>query len=227
MESHTMENLKDDDKLKLLKHPVFIKHEPGTKVVKAQLLFFSLSAISLLLSDLKIGSNSSILGVELEGLQKNHILWLLLAIIAYHLFHFFWISIESFNEWRVRQTALDTGGYDGGGDRIVEEDSLIKIRNTSIYRFLVKGMEYHVRDIYKTASTQDELSIKELKEIKASLNSILKILQNPRVNEALWRFDHWFLMLCKMQNYRWILFEFLTPVILGIIALLLIVRSLI
>ena len=227
MESRIMEKLTDTDKLELLQHPIFIKHEPGTKVVKAQLLFFSLSAIALLLSNLKIGVNSSMLGIELEGLQKDHILWLLLAIISYHLVHFFWISIEAFDEWRVRQTALDTGGWDGGGDRIVEENPSIKVRNTSIYRFLVKGMAYHVENIHKAASTQGEHSDKELKEIKNSLENILKTLQSPRINDALWRFDHWFLMLCKMQNYRWILFEFLIPVILGITALLLIASSLI
>ncbi|MDO3381068.1 hypothetical protein [Gilvimarinus algae] len=220
-----MEKLNEDRKIKLLQHPVFIKHEPGTRIVKAQLLFFSLSAIALLISDLDIGPNSSILGINLVDLEKSDILWLLFSIIIYQLSHFFWISIESFSEWRVRQTALDTGGWDGGGDRITEEDLTLKVRNTSIYRFLIRGLLYDAEKIKESANALGTKSDKELKQIQTSLDNILELLRTPRLDDALWRFDHWFLMLCKMQNYRWLMFEFLIPIALGVFALSLIIQS--
>jgi hypothetical protein len=67
------------------------------------------------LANLRINADSSILGLRFTGLSDLVIRFTLAAIILYLLFHFVWVSWDSFLEWKLRITgtrsAFQTGSF--------------------------------------------------------------------------------------------------------------------
>ncbi len=47
------------------------------------------------------------------------------------------------------------------------------------------------------------------------------VLDSPRIAESLKRYDAWHLRLARSENLRWIIFDFLVPLSLGLVALIL------
>lgn len=198
------QNKHDLDKLKkMMTHPVFVTHDTNAKVIRAQLFFLSTSLIFISTSSITISDKSSVLGIGIEGLELNNLLLLLSIVIAYQLVHFTWASWESFLEWRVRLTALDTGGFGGGGLRISAEDEATKVRQTTLYAYVVKILP-------------QSLSSDDKEKITSELE---KCLISERVHESLVRFDLYYKMFWKSQNIRWLILEFGLPLLLGVCSL--------
>ncbi|AZR83007.1 hypothetical protein [Thiomicrospira sp. S5] len=208
----------DNERLKeLLSHPVFLMHDTNTKVIRAQLFFLSVVSIILVCSQIKIGEGSSILGIKLKGLTSEHIYILLLLLLVYQLVHFVWASSESFMEWRLRQTALDTGGLGRGGLEIKERDISGEVRQTTIYAFLLNSTQYSLKRLQDNINVlTEENAEKTYKEIENEVKNLEDSINHKRLDEAMWRFDNWFLMFCKFQNWRWLILEFSLPVILAV-----------
>jgi hypothetical protein len=183
----------DNERLKeLLSHPVFLMHDTNTKVIRAQLFFLSVVSIILVCSQIKIGEGSSILGIKLEGLTSEHIYLLLLLLLVYQLVHFVWASSESFMEWRLRQTALDTGDFGGGGLQIKERDLQSEVRQTTIYAFLLNATKYTLKSLQnKIDALTEENAKRTSKEIEVKIESLEDSINHKRLDEAMWRFDNW------------------------------------
>ncbi|WP_306607384.1 hypothetical protein [Azonexus sp.] len=214
----------DEEKLKkLMEHPVFLAHDSHARIIRAQLFFVAFSTIFLIWSEVKIGDESSILGIRLDGLTTEHVLLIVLFLLSYQIVHFLWISWESILEWRIRQTALDTGGWGGGGIKISSKDPSEKVRQTTLYAYLKDVVHLDIDKI--RSSSTDESSIK-INDISQSLSSIKNILESERISDSLWRFDNWFKMFYKAQNCRWLFLDFLLPLVLGVVAIALVIKVL-
>lgn len=214
--------MKSPEELKrLMDHPVLLAHDSTAKIVRAQLFFIAVSTLLLSSTSITIGEGSSILGIQLEGLTSKHIFTVASLLLAYQILHFLWASFESVYEWRARLTALDTGGWGGGGIRIADEDQKIKIRQTTLYAFFTSVLNsdlLNARELLEKIETPENSAT--IKDLAKPLERIADVLCNPRVEESLWRFDNWFKMFCKMQNYRWLILDFSIPIILGVSALI-------
>lgn len=210
---------------RLMEHPVFLMHDSSAKIIRAQLFFLSVSAILLVASGITIGEGSSILGISVDGLTQKHVLWTLASLIFYQILHFLWASWESFCEWRLRQSALDTGGWGGGGIKILEENEALKVRQTTLYAYMTDVLGHDLNKLRNIISKNSDLDDNETREAKAILKNICESIESPRVDDAMWRFDNWFRMFCKSQNWRWLLLEMLLPLLLGIAAIALAVCS--
>lgn len=188
---------------KLMMHPVFVMHDSNTKVIRAQLFFLSISLSFLSTSSINLSKQSSVLGIGIEGLELDHLLLVISAVVVYQLIHFVWVSWESFAEWKLRLTALDTGGWGGGGISIAAEDEDTKVRQTTLYAYIVDIFDH-------TLSSGDK---------DKAIEDVTKMLADSRIEDALARFDDSFKMFCRMQNIRWLVIEFGLPLLLGIISL--------
>lgn len=211
-----------DEIQRLLDHPVLITHDSHAKLIRAQIFFIAVSTIFLSVTEIELAKNSSILGIQLDGLKIHHIYWISIFLLTYQIFHFVWASMEAAYEWRARLTALATGGWGGGGTQISHEDQENKIRQTTIYSYFTRVIKQDLLNLTESLSgINTENCGKKLDEVKKSLDSINSCLTSSRVSDALVRFDNWFIMFSKMQNYRWLLLEFMLPIALGFIAILL------
>jgi hypothetical protein len=198
----------------LMEHPVFLGHDANAKIIRAQLFFLSVTTIFLTNSSIKVSSGSTVLGIGLEGLTTAHILKVLLFLIAYQIIHFSWASVESFYEWRARLTALDTGGWGGGGVQISSEDI------DTLYAYITDIVNHDLKELGKLAAkTQPENTSQHNQEVEKILTRITETLTHHRTSDALWRFDNWFKLFCKIQNIRWFFLELFTPIALGFIAI--------
>lgn len=176
----------------------------------------------MVVSGISIGENSSILGISVEGLTLKHVLWVLVFLIFYQMLHFLWASWESFCEWRLRQSALDAGGWGEGGIKILEENEALKVRQTTLYSCITYVIGIDLKELNKKIESLAESgSEKELKNIDNTLNKLFDSFNSPRIDDAIWRFDNWFKMFCKSQNWRWLLLEMLLPLVLGFAAIML------
>lgn len=211
----------------LLEHPVFLGHDANAKIIRAQLFFLSVTTIFLTNSSIKVSNQgSTILGIALEGLTSADILKILLLLLTYQIIHFSWASVESFYEWRARLTALDTGGWGGGGVQISSEDIDTKIRQTTLYAYITQNVNQDLKKLREiTAKSQSENTGQSNKEIETILSKISETLTSHRTSDALWRFDNWFKLFCKIQNIRWFVLELFTPIVLGFIAIYFIIEN--
>lgn len=211
---------------RIMEHPVFLMHDNSAKIIRAQLFFLSISTILLVVSGIAIGERSSILGISVEGLTLKHVLWVLVCLILYQMLHFLWASWESFCEWRLRQSALDAGGWGGGGIKILEENEALKVRQTTLYSYMTYVLDSDLKGLHeKINHLAENGSEKELKDIESAINRISDAFHSPRIDDSMWRFDNWFKMFCKSQNWRWLLLEMLLPLVLGFVAIILSICS--
>ncbi|MCA9462642.1 MAG: hypothetical protein KC643_33325 [Nitrospira sp.] len=61
----------------------------------------------------------------------------------------------------------------------------------------------------------------DIGNLTSAVNRSSQILESERIPESLKRFDGWFELFLKSQNIRWIVLDFLLPIVLGIFALIL------
>jgi hypothetical protein len=88
----------------VLKEPVAAQFSEQAWKIRTSLFIASTIALVVALANLRINADSSILGLRFTGLSDPVIRFTLAAIILYLLFHFVWVSRDSFLEWKLRIT---------------------------------------------------------------------------------------------------------------------------
>ena len=184
-------------------HPVFLMHDGNSKIIRIQLMVFSSIVIILSNESMTIKGNIRILGVNIDGFTEIYFFSIMFWLLSYQLIHFLWVSTESFTEWRLRQTALETASWGGNGLIVKSMDQNIKARNNTLYAYL--------HDVIIDGTDYD-------KKIE-KLNDAFKEIESSNLSKALWRFDHWFKMFNKFQNWRWISIEFGLPATIGVLGI--------
>lgn len=230
---------------KALGEPFMLEFSETVRKMRTHLLIGGVVSLAAVLMDLTIEPDTPVFGVVFDGLTEEKILYLLLAINVYLLIHFSWSSIDSFQEWRLRRTGtmvsyltiIDSAFgndeldfppdprqstlYSWWRDRsknqialpqaINQIDSKITLMMDAVIAELEKGQTPAL------ANWQREfMAVREqLKTIKSSQEEGDRLIQHDRMSVSLERFDSAFRVLLKSQNIRWMLLEWLVPLLVG------------
>jgi hypothetical protein len=229
-----------------LGEPVFIEFSENAFKIRKNLMIASVISIVVVLADLQINSDSSILGLKFVRLSDEILTRGLIAVTLYLLLHFVWSSFDGFVEWRLRltgtrvvfQTAAFVSSSDGDYPtdprqstlynwwkyerRSFQDSSLLKKMeslSSKIVQFetRLKDPTQPLQDPHNTLSNLQVL----VSQLKDAVESAAKNLNSDRIVVSLNRFDSWFKLFLRSQNLRWLVIEFLFPVLLGCYALLL------
>jgi hypothetical protein len=244
-----MKNVDQDGAKNLLGKPLMPEFSEYIRKIRNSLMFFSFIGLAIVLAGVKLGKDSTFLGLKLENLSDEKILLGFLIVNTYSLFHFAWASMDYFGEWRVRLTGCRPGLIGGfveeGGD--IAEDP----RNSTLYNWWLSKLatvEQIQKDSEQIASMQSDIrdQISQLKDTPdkslggMNLNSAnqqlgtiigyqkktISLLEDKRISTSLARFDRWYFFLRSSQGARWILIELGLPLILGISACFLLGKEL-
>jgi hypothetical protein len=237
---------------KVLGDPAFLELTENAWKIRTNLIFTSVISIAVVFGDLHLEPDSQIMGLKFKGLSDMILTNGLIALVAYLLFHFLWASVDALLEWRLRITgtrvafvttarlASEHGDYPSDprqstlynwwkdearkignfGAKVQDMDNRLSDWESEMKAKFSQGADAMniANAIRPVVGLREELA-KFTRELKASVASI----EGARVPVSLRRFDSWFGLFLRSQNLRWLLIEFLAPVLVGGYALFLLV----
>lgn len=106
--------------------------------MRTHLLIAAVVAIAAVVLDLRIRPDTPIFGVVFDGLTERKILIGLLAINSYLITHFFWCSLDSLKEWRLRRTGTMVAYVDASSTSFYgnyDLDFTDDARQSTLYRW--------------------------------------------------------------------------------------------
>ncbi|MEW8052932.1 MAG: hypothetical protein AB2792_09490 [Candidatus Thiodiazotropha sp.] len=226
---------------KVLGEPVFIELSDYARRVKNSLVFCSILGIGLSFTSILVSKESTIFGIRLENLNHTHILILLLLLVGYLCFHYIWVIVDNFMEWRLRITGTKTTFVTAGTFGSKEADYPTDPRQSTLYNWwrqqqrtlsllydTIKKIESIERKLLEDSKQYPDNAVdiqgslmelnKELITFKQNVQQIEGVTTTERIPVSLKRFDGWYKLFLKSQNARWFLFDFLFPLALSVIA---------
>lgn len=239
--------MSQDDKSrieKIMKEPSPLEITEYEERIRRNLLVFSALAILSLFLKISPSDKAQVWGVGFENLTTSSIYIVLSFVIFYELSHYLWIIWNKFSYWRARLTGckLEESRGDGSGVFGSSAPDLADYngseRNSTVYNWLLENRDKYHAAMGNIESTQANLNllvekvndeglkkeevsrlVDEVIKLKAATGTLVDYLNNERLNESLRRFDNWFDMLIKSQSWRWVILDFITPLLLGMVAL--------
>ncbi len=237
---------------KVLGSPVFCELNPHAHRLRTNLIVISALSIAIVLGDLRIDEGSSIFGLKIIGLDDGFLRNGLFCIVIYLICHFFWGSMESFQEWRIRLTGTRVAFVTTGRLSGVVQDYPNDPRQSTMYNWwreetkkighigikckemekslakceldlknLIEAPQYNKTQNLHTAVQSTSQASTNINDLTRALNQTKTLFDSKRIPTSLRRFDRWFYLFLKTQNRRWLLLDFLFPIIVGIFALFL------
>lgn len=215
--------------------------------VRRNLIAASMVAIIVELGGASVSKTTTVFGVPFEDLTTDMIHIGLLVGVAYLLIHFLFYVAESFLEWRLRITgtrvAYITGGvfghegadypsdprqstfynwWKGEAGRIgnLRKDvmSMKESHDLAIEQIKPYVDNYQTRDANNVMNLLAQ-SLQRINNIESALGKIQKTITSDRIPASLERFDNWFEIFLRLQNFRWLAIDVLFPVLLSACAL--------
>jgi len=211
--------------------------------MRTHLLVGSSIGLAAVFMNLRIKTDSAVFGLQFEGLTDTKVMVALLLVNMYLFVHFFWGSIDAFQEWRLRLTGAKVAFLTSArfGDESVDgpsdprqstlynwwlesarnmhpvRDALARIDEK--HRIVMEGVRGNLDLAQDPTLVSFQMSNQEiltsLSKVASSLEKSSVLLNNDRIPVSLERFDHAFKLFLKSQNMRWLLLEWLTPVLIG------------
>ena len=235
---------------KSLGEPFALEFSDALRKMRAHLLICVVISLAATLMDLKIKPDTPVFGVTFDGLTNQKIFLGLFTINAYLLLHFFWSSLDSFQEWRLRRTGTMVAyvttaskSFYGGGESL---DFSAEPKHSTLYSWwhqntnrliavpeIVNQIDSNIKAMMDAVivelnkaqtpelvnwQTNFMATRQQLSEVTESLKNTIKVLNDERIPISLQRFDTAFRVLLTSQNARWLLFEWLLPLVLGLAA---------
>lgn len=212
---------------KWLAEPFMNIFDDNTFRIRRNLLAISVIALVYKTAATGIASDSSFLGVKLTGLKSGSIDIILTFGVFYFLLHFLWGGWDKFQEWQLRLTgmrvakprhgAMISDGVQAGADE--QEQATLSawwvsnVKQVDELKLLIEQKEKLV-------------TIDNASELAATINVVRsnqdKLIEHSvHIEAALQHYEKGFDNLQSSQKYRWLLFEFLFPVLLSFYALIL------
>lgn len=213
----------------IMGNPVFIGYDTKTQIVRTQLFLFSTIAIVFGAYDFQIVSETSFLGVKFKGLSTDVFNTVMTVALGYLIVHFVWLSIETFQEWRIRLTGSKQSSLSGMVYNSLYDDHTDNPRQSNLYNYVIKNLVRNRKDGFSKNSLSNRiawlegelLKIPETERpedwssIQQQIKQLHTLLTNDRLVVSINRFDRWFMYFHRIQNYRWLLLDFLLPLVLG------------
>lgn len=225
----------------VLDHPVFLEVNEPIRKMRSNLMIASVISIFSISMGLGISSSTSVSGVQFTGLTESKISIGLLCITSYMLVHFAWSSWDGFQEWMIRCS--------GTGLAFIKPDRDVDPRQVSLMTWWTMQVDAAGRQqdamnlnlaLFEKAiaplnrdpasrgrELQDRTARHEMIQNFQNYSSGMMALykygvstSNERtLKDQLERFELIFKRFLVSQNRRWIIVEFLFPVLLGLIAI--------
>lgn len=235
---------------KVLGEPAFSEFPENAWKVRTNLILAAVISISVVFGDLHIEPDSQILGLKFKGLTDTVLTNGLIAVVAYLLIHFLWVSIDALLEWRLRVTGTKVAFVTTGRFSSEHGDYPSDPRQSTLYNWW-KSEAGRVGNLAKNASeisqklnewestlkakfsegadamnivnatTQLASTREQLARLGREVKEASDAINAARISASLKRFDRWYGLFLRSQNLRWLLVDFLTPVLAGTYALFL------
>ena len=216
---------------KLFNTPVIFSYDDESLKIKKTLLVISCIGFFSSLYGISISADSSLFGIKFNNITQALLIKVLLFFNIYYLFKFCWVSIEYFWQWKIRVTGSGQNSvYKGGwGTELVDLHNDPK--QSSLYNWWLKHAKYFRENDIDLINKMDEVRkivskddwstssgrITELiQEIDENLRNIKSVLGDGRIETSLKRFDRSFFLFITLQNFRWIVLDFLMPICVGL-----------
>lgn len=238
---------------RLLGSPVLLDASEEVSKTRLRLLTFSALAIAICYFNLRIGEDAGFLGLKISGLNDGVVRKGLFLVVVYLVVHFAWSISDALKEWRLRLTGINDIRVQMHVSISKEIEAAPNPRQLTLYSWWVRegvnvgtvgttlnranAMLDRFQSQSPAAATPDiainslEFSkyVEECRDILKRLNHEVPkaraILESPQLTEKLRRFDQRFRYFLVSQNLRWLVFDFLAPLIVGLAALILLVTS--
>lgn len=237
---------------KVLGEPVFLELTENAWKIRTNLILASVISVAVVFGDLHLEPDSQILGLKFNGLSDTILTNGLIALVAYLLLHFLWTSVDALLEWRLRITGTRVAFVTTARLADKHGDYPSNPRQSTLYNWWkdeVRQLENFgatVQDMDKRLSElESEMKAKfsqgadainitnaispvvalrgELAKFKRALEDVGASINGARIPASLKRFDSWFGLFLRSQNLRWLLVDFLAPVLVGGYALFLLI----
>jgi hypothetical protein len=223
----------------VLKNPVSLEVSEPIRKMRATLMIVSMVAIFGVVMDLRIEPTVSVAGMQFVGLTPWKISFGLMLICLYTLIHFVWCSGETLLEWCLRCSGLDTlqknGELPNPGPRQSTLMTWWEAQVAQVDREILGIRKYQCEVeewLQKMRTTDWGKNNPQAIEIHAAITSIRNVVgqserlymygvsaaNEPAISDSLYRFERAFFLHQSSQNIRWMLVEFLVPVLLGVSA---------
>lgn len=236
----------------VLGKPVDLGFSDNALKVRRNLLVFGCITGFISFTGITVNTSSSVVGLYFNGLTEEHVMIALLITNLYHLVHFVWYVVDGYSEWRLRLTgtrvahktiailADENGDYPDDPRQStlyhwwlssVNQMGDIKERLMDVSnKFVSLQTEIHDSkpDSNYLGSVQVQLSsiASNLHSLNAQLKSTSDVVRKARVPISLERFDNWYKFFLYSQSLRWILIDCLVPLLIGIYAVIWLIKSL-
>lgn len=229
---------------RIMKEPSPLEATEYEERIRRNLLVFSALAIISLFLKISPSDKAQVWGVGFENLTTKSIYIVLSFVIFYEFSHYLWLIWNKFSFWRVRLTGCKLEVVRGNGPSPFGSsapdlaDHIGIEGNSTLYNWLLENRGKYHAAMGSFESTQASLNllvdkvkgedlknetmsslIEEVAKLKSATETLINYLNNERLNESLRRFDNWFDMLVRSQSWRWVILDFITPLLAGIIAL--------
>lgn len=229
---------------KVLGEPASAELTDNAWKIRTNLIFAAIVSIAVVYGDLHIDPDSQIFGLKFNGFNDTVLTNGLTAAVAYLLIHFLWASLDSLLEWRLRVTgtrvafvtvarlASQDGDYPGDprqstlynwwlgqaqsigdlGTRWEEVNTKLTDWETTLRVRFAEGAD--AMNIVNATNRIRELR-EDLARFGREVQAASGAIQSQRIPASLERFDSWYALFLRSQNLRWLLVDFLAPVLTG------------
>lgn len=237
---------------KAMGEPFAIDFSESVRTMRTHLLIGSTIGLAAFFMGLKIKPDSTVFGLQFEGLTDAKITWLLLLVNVYLFIHFLWSSIDALQEWRLRVSGSKVAFVTGMTWGHESVDYPADPRQSTLYNWWVesaKGMTPIKQTLdqvdeklgWVMKKMEDNLSLgqdpsliaiqtanqemtKSIRDLRSSMDKASELLTDARIPVSLKRFDRAFEVFLRSQNMRWLLLEWLFPIAVGMSAIGLLVK---
>lgn len=210
-----------------------------TRKIRNYVMIIGSTSIVMILNNLKLSGEVTLLGLKFENMDMNIIYQILLATEIYFLLHFIWLAIDNFCAWKLRFSGTHKI-YNGGFALEGGADSLPDPSQTTLYF-------WWRREAYNLSNTQNEMEKitsgiekleekfdkhdfdelnKHIKTLNATFTKTAEIISSTRIPDSLNLYNNWFKYFHDVQGWRWIIIELALPVVIGILSIILLVINL-
>lgn len=238
---------------KTLGEPFAMDFPDYVRKIRNGLIVISVISTALLSGGLQIADDSSFLGLRFEGLTNALVFKVIFFLNAYMFLHFFWCSIDHFQEWRLRLTGTrvafvttgrfssEVGDYpndprqstlynwwkDEARKRTSFQEPLETIqKKLEEWEATVKdNLEGNNPNVVNACMSINQIST-DIQKLKNSVEQVGKSIKSQRIPVSLKRFDGHFQFYLRSQNLRWLFLELGFPLVLGGYALFLLLCAL-
>ncbi|MFY9088540.1 hypothetical protein [Arcobacter aquimarinus] len=209
---------------KNLENPVFTDLDALLDKSRAKLISFSLLGFFIFHYDINIKEGLSFLGITIKNITINDISIMVVIVLVYMLINFIWMSWNRLMEWRIRKTGVSkeliSKKFMGG----LEYESPNDVKQASLYYYWV-GKEKQIEKLEKELQNI-EFDVENCQQLNKNLEELKKLLSNSRIKVSLEKFDETFWNKIKSENFRWVVFDFILPIIVCCLSIVLLLIKL-